>query len=573
MSCPIFCIKTNNALDDSLALVNQSGVGNAIPTVSVFNDLDERFNFSGGDVGKLPVRLQHELTLSMDEVPSNIREQLLDWKFRRVPVTLCDSKAGWPITENTIYKILPSNQPAGTVFSDLTGRVNMIGVFDSLKYLWNKRLQMLSSRVDNEMIVEETVRGNAWRFHSQRGTLSDPSFPMSSTSGFGIGKAGWEITPGGCNVDLVQGVFPTSTGQHDDVLHFTTNADGQCTLVIPPPQLPYSGGAGGGFLEFSFWVKGKLGNKAAANIINVGPAVTVTLSGKNYSGWEKVILRAYTDDLSTIAGQMVLFTFNSAVGDDVDFYLGPQMACFFYGEDRTGPAHWVASKDDVIASSGYIESTDDIPDSSHYACTISFIIPEELDLWNSESYFIGLAAFGGLDVGRVHLNRYNNGTRTITFSAVNPYTYHLTDGDEHLFKPGYHVWSFIADPGSLIFHFVANGKLIDSPSIQVQALHDGKMRFGHSIEHASSSIYFLCLRADDGRFTPDEIIAGHNLMLNTVSRGTYELAKGRWYEIVSVPQTPLIQEGDAIYMGDLVLRQIQYDQGQAVWYADEESGL
>ena len=567
MSCPVFVLKTNNETDPKLRLINPCGEGNAIPTVSIFDDLDHRFELASGNVGKVPLRLQHNLTLSMDQVPPEIRKQLLEWKFQRRMVTLDPNGLDPEITDDTFYSIKPSDELGTTPFSDAAGKIGLTCAFSPLKLVWDESKQQLIERASNDSVTEQTEFGPAWRLHGPGINYGDPSFPMSAQTGFGIGKMGWDITIGGSTSEFLQDVFPGVEPGVDSV-RFTRNADGPTVLSIPDTQLvpPF---VGIGRFHFSVWVKGKMGMSNSLYLNSPGANVdTKIFSGKVYPEWTRIELEV--EQSSWAGGPSLLWVFNNTEDDDYDFEVAIQMASFLDTIDCCPNPHYCVDQTAISPGHGYVRSAGDSTMYTSGTMTMDFIIPDTVDLASEENWYIGLADFGASGGrGRWHLVR--TGTEDIKLTVTGTDNFVVVIPDE-LLSPGRHLWTvtYEASPGRMVL--IANGVMISDQALTVTSWSaDSYLRLGSSVSYGNSLFYFLGMRMERNATPTETVIADHKNALNSVARGTYDLAQGRWYEIVSVPQTPLIQEGDAIYMGDLVLRQIDYDHGAAIWYADEDS--
>lgn len=266
-----------------------------------------------------------------------------------------------------------------------------------------------------------------------------------------------------------------------------------------------------------------------------------------------------------------MFADSASVGVESDVYIGPMSVSYEATNRGAINSHWTTDGAAIDTHTGGVFSANPLTMNSNATYTVEFVIPKDRSLWDDRNYQEPLFSRAtSLGIGIAHIYA-PDAPPFLTFRNGASAHFDLT---KELLKPGYHVWTFVADHTNGKVAWYADGVLIQEQS-QTVSTNSGSsiLEIGKYNLMSGASFYFLSFREDAVALSADDIIAAQvSLAQNTVARGTADLAKGRWYEIVTVPQTPLIQEGDSIWMGDIKLRQVEYV-GGAVWYADEEGAL
>jgi len=588
MSCPIFTV-INEDGDEKIILVDDNGVGNAIPTVQNFIDLDIRHDYVTGDTGKTPIRLPHEFVLSMDYVTPLIREALIDFKYRRLRVTLADptiapegSVFGWrpaPITNLTI---------GSETAYDMTGDYAVQSLGDSNKFgFWNPDTHEMSGPLaTRQSPLLNTIHGQAYAAGRLTTNRSSNPYPESSTDGHGAGKSGWYLGDASAMATKTHITDGFDNSLAPDTMRIQTDGDAGTIQLTQSAYFTPAHGDYGGWIPPSnstcwgcVWIKGTMPSTAT---IDHGPDANKSsedISGMDFSQWTRIDVG---EQNSAYAEYNFAINITCADGEVADFEVGPTMVCI---EDTSqahgGPGNFTAETNHTAAQGYEVIRMTGLSFTSPLAgtATIWFSIPTGSTVFRDDQHReLNCALFylprsgGGSWDGKVWLIQ-NSGTPTVfkirafTLNSSSS-TWELAEG---ALSEGVH--SCTITWGSFGLNCYFDGKKLTDDSGNAQGFNPGTgtMTFagGTVGPYQGGALLFHGFSVQAKEFDSVHAPAVAAGVTDPIVRNLVDITQGRLYEIVSVPSIPLIQEGPSRWMGDIRFRQVKYNGNNPAWFAEE----
>lgn len=584
MSCPAFTIVTEDGTG-RLILVDDHGVGNAIPTAQGFRDLDLRQDYVTGDVGKNPVRLAHEFILSMDYVNQEIRETLLDWKFRRLRVTLGEPALYGP---QTVFGYAPTDMTGGGQY-DLTGDYEIGAAGDAHLFgIWNDLTRkMEAARVQNQSIITTSEFGPAHRGTRKAMNHAPNPYPESASPGFGAGLMGykWGDTTGGATRTFNSGGFDNALCP--DTVLIQSDGSAGAVQLWSSDYFDSSSGDYGGWVPpagsavwVSIWVKGVF---PSGSILTVGPTgseATLDIADLDTSDWTKVTLTAGYQP-GAYADFKVVLNCSCSVSEVCNFEIGPTVISV---EDDTEPGSSHGGPGDFTAQTNGATGAATVPCYTYGVdfetpaagtATAIYSTPEQLSLNTNDNNDLRIGMFflpsstGAAWDGLVHLQNRGGAWAVRVICATGVSEYFNCDASV-LFSPGVHSLS-VAWGNGPVRCFVDGKELVPEVGSINFAGGVGPVYFNglSSGPYTGCALRFHGFNISNGVMSPGEIGGLLGLFKDTVSRNLVDTCRARLYEIVDVPSVPLIQDGFTRWIGDLKLRQIKYTDSNPAWFAED----
>ena len=591
MSCPIITI-INETGTVKVMLVDNKGVGSAIPTGQNFIDLDIRQDYVTGDTAKVPVMLPHEFILSMDYCTQAVREQLLSWKYARERVTLCDptvapegSVFGWrplPIVNTTI----------GTETAyDLTGGYAVQSLGDCNKFAyWNPDThEMEGPHATREAPLLISKHGRAYQPGRTTTNRASNPYPESATEGHGSGKAGWYLgdTSSIATLSWIDDGFDNSLCP--DTLRVQTDGDAGSIDLTASAYFTPSHGDYGGWIPpsnstcwASLWVKGAFPSTAEIEHGPDGNKAQYDISGNNYGQWTRIDVG---EQNATWSEYNLAIKCTCAAGEVADFQVGPMMVCI---EDSSqahgGPGNFTAETNHTAANGYEVIRMTGLSFPSPQAATVTawFALPTGSDVLSTTEYReIRSGVFrlpktgGGSWDGHCFLQQKSAADPSvyqIRFVSLNSSTYWEIDGST-AFTPGLH--SITITYGSYGLQCYYDGAQLTAESGGVSGFNagTGTMVFANAeptTDYMGGAVMYHGFSIQENENDAAGVAAIAAGLSNTLVRNLCDTTRGRLYEIVSVPSIPLIMEGDTAFMGDIRFRQLEYDPNDPAWFAEED---
>jgi hypothetical protein len=310
--------------------------------------------------------------------------------------------------------------------------------------------------------------------------------------------------------------------------------------------------AGAGIVSASVWVKGRFPAGAAvvfSRIAKSGGVETVidTVDLDDLGdGWQKVVVNGHDADWSLYVPQ-VKIDLASANGERADFLVGP-MAAVYYGYFGSH-CRWSGSG---VATTGEAVVSSSISKPQTGSATISFYVPRDCVLPSSARsmmFSIDTVNSGHLriyaDSSGDTFARFYYGASSYIESAID-----LTTGPHSVSVLWGTSYLAMAIDGVMAVESTA------ATDKDFEFLADGAVSIGHA-SYSTWPLIPLTFRLDEDQHRSDAVDIQAALM-DTVSLGTITAARGRKYEIQSLPSTPLIADGRTFWIGNLVLSQVAY---------------
>jgi len=591
MSCPIFTV-INEDGDVRVTLVDDNGVGNAIPTVQGFRDLDIRHDYVTGDVGKTAIRLPHEFTLSMDYVTQEVREKLLGMKFSRDRVTLADPTIA---PENPVFGWRPApiiDDALGSETAyDLTGNTAIKSMGSSNKFAyWNRHTHKMSGPLLNRQSpLIRTVHGEAYQAGRHTTNRSSNPYPESATQGHDPGEAGWYLGDGSGIATLTHITDGFDNSLCPDTLRIrTAGAAGSISLTQSAYFTPGHADDGGWIPPSSstcwgcVWIKGTL--PPAANIEHGpdGNKGLYDISGMDLSQWTRIDVGEFN---ATYSEYNFAINITCAAGEVADFQVGPTMVCI---EDTSqahgGPGPFTAETNHTVAQTYEVihmqAPSFDPPQTGTATCWFS--IEEGNDAFDMNYYRemrcaifeIPYGSGGGTWDGNCWLIQNNSidpDSWRIRFVSTGLDTFWEFDNEAVQIGPGLHSVSITWGSNGLNCYYDGEALTVVSGGVSGFNPGPGVLRFAGGLDgpYTGASMMYHGFSILSDELPAEGVAAVQSGLLDTVSKNLCDTTKGRLYEIVSVPSIPLIQDGFTRWMGDIRFKQVKYDGNNPAWFAEE----
>ena len=591
MSCPIFTVINEDATE-RVSLVDDNGVGNAIPTVQNFRDLDIKHDYATGDLGITAIRLVHDFTLSLDYVPEHVREKLLYMMHQRHRVTLADPTIA---PEASVFGWRPARivntTLGGQTAYDLTGGYALQSLGDSDEWgFWNPDTHQMSGPLANrEAPLLKTVNGLAYQPGRETTNRASNPYPESATDGHGSGKSGWYLGDASgiaTKTHITDGFDNTLC---PDTLRIST--DGKAGSISLTQSAYFTPGHDddGGWIPPStstcwgvVWVKGTFPSTAEIEHGPDGNKGSYDISGHDFSQWTRIDVGEYN---ATYSEFNFAINCTCAAGEIADFQVGPTMVVL---EDSTqahgGPGNFTDETNHTTAQSlEEIRMTAlSFPSPQAGSATIWFSIPTGSDVLSLTDYREFRSALFNLP--HTAGGSWDGNVWLIQQSAADPSVYKIRmatlDSTAAYWElprpatqlgPGLH--SVTITWGSLGLNCYYDGEQLEPDSGNPVGFNPGSgtMTFAGGIQgpYMGGSLLFHGFSIQEKEFdstTAPYVGAG---ITDNVARNLCDTTQGRLYHIIAVPSIPLRQEGPSKWMGDLVMRQVWYDYTNPAWFAEE----
>jgi hypothetical protein len=562
---PLFTL-VDDETHEEIRLVDNHGEPCAVPSSQTWRDEDEQYVYGDGSTGRSPRIMRHELALACDFLPDAIRRRLERLRLER---SRFHFTPGWG--ENSVLAWRPvhvdgTTLPSGDTWYDLTGEVALTNAGGANQVVWDSWSKQTGQVIEPDSsdtapaLVVETPYGAGQSIMAATNNRWSPDYPQAATAGTGASTAGWykaglnasqitfsHVSGGGPFTDAPDALRVTTT---DDVASSRSIYQGPAWDSSHGDYLGYAF-SGAGIMSATIYLKGRFPAGAEIKLQTVavsGGAVvdadTLVLDSE-IGDWQEICLNHYESDWSLYTPQVTI-DLTTTTGEICDFTIGAQSLSMT--QWRGGNSRWTEY---ASVSTGEEIASASISKPQNGSATMSFFVPEGANL-PPESY---MPLFRTGTRGTLSLRVNSGGTHYFYFqqdSSTNLYWY----PDENL-SSGVHAVSVSWGAGYLkAWH---NGEELQSYSTAYnQDFTDDTAVYIGNGTYCPHPIIPLTFRIDGDQFR-DEMPHIHAALMDGAALGTIVAARGRLYEITSIPSTPRMVEGATYWMGNLGLRQVDYN--------------
>lgn len=558
---------------DEIRLIDPQGSPVGIPNQRD-RDNDVLYKYGNGSRDRLPRLHEHEISLAIDYITDDLRRRLLSWKKDRA--TMWINPGFGALTEFAWRAIegVDNLGPSVTQITDLTQRHDLDAVGNENGLMWDDwwagmGLMRKFTAVNVRFVMRSKI-GAVQRMVGARRNRFIPSYPESATEGAGTGNSGWDKA----GTDSAQITFAHVSGGfgHDDcpdsLRVSTTDAVSSSRRIEqieawdPAPAAGYQGYdySGTGTIKATIKVKGRFGGEAtlifgaySGGSIQPAPA-SVTLTDRTIEGWTAISIEHSADWDTYYPG--ILINLVSSAGDPSDFEIGPQVMWEGIDHGET-MATWL--DDGAAQNVERVSSTSAVQLPTAGNVIGSFYLPPRFDtdldnlvnwnmpiVWHNSGGFVFFrsSGSGGATALRFYRTSTDFDTANVTLSS------------------GVHTVGYVYGPKHKALYF--DGEQV--------ALNEAAANQEFDLTDSAALIYIgsdltdgcwpcmpATVRWDARVLTADEMA---NECAALMDPGTLEVAvpaRGREYEILEVPSTPRVSCTETQYVGNLVLRQVNYD--------------
>jgi len=195
--------------------------------------------------------------------------------------------------------------------------------------------------------------------------------------------------------------------------------------------------------------------------------------------------------------------------------------------------------------------------------TMSFYVPPGVEI--PEYHRSIMASVGSPTSGSLRIDN-DSGTTRVKFYMTNSITLPaITMSADAIIDLTEGVHAISASWGSGHTALYIDGACVfentGDTSFDMDFLDDGNIYIGFD-SYGPWPFIPLTFRLDDNQHR-DQIPNIHAALMDGSALGTVVAARGRLYEITSIPSTPRMVEGATYWMGNLGLRQVDYDRDNA----------
>ncbi len=565
---------------EEIKLVNPDGDPCATPMPAKFRNLDYPYRLITGSMSAQGRVITRDITIGVDFLDNEVCRQLERWMQQRARVLFSPnfgrntvlSYRPVPINWNSI----PGDPDVSSISAyDLTGNYQMRHEGYEWPIMWDEQQRRFVKHTywtDGEIASYGLAK-----FHHTKGgagigypkvcrNLMQVPYPESATSGFAPGTIGW-LASGTHSSDFSFTYNATGFGHADCPASVTVEySDIVATSrgLIVPAFAATPGGTGTAML--TVWLRGQLPDNSNLKILSAGGETEVDLSGRRFDGWTPVTIGRYDSDWSTC---ILLLNVNSADGVAGSFELGPTMFTQTSGHRHAVGPYW---HDEVANSTmGGMKTNGAFTFPGQGSMALSFMLPEGHGTAGWEQPIYGL-------VGNTNFSIYaginSSGREYLNIKELGSSSYQVfLDSMGLAFRPGEintvaYTWDGTAQ------RLYVNGKLlveINRVSYNISFGAPTVLTLGS--EYGGFGIYpglLLTARVDEGAYTAAEVLNLHYALTDPVALQSAVNARGRVYQIKSIPQTLRNSAGGSHVLGNIVLEQVDYQEWQADPLNNEE---
>ena len=565
---------------DEINLVTPNGEACAIPIGNIPLDLDYKYNYSDGSRGRQLRTIRRRMVFSIDYINEDTRNRLEMWMNERARFMLSPgygrhTEAAWrPLVMTGI------NYRDGTPAYDLTG-ANAMSVegTGTNQYLWDLKKQIMrGGYASRELPLFATPAGAAAGFPTGSTNHFKPWTPASATAGPGAGNSGWDT--GGTDAADIS-TFWRSTGfGHTDAPGSlrvrTTNLVSTSRYMIQKNAFNNAHGSYQGWeptgnmsVNLCTYLKGRFPPGAVLRLLHSGggTAVDISLDDYDLAEWTPVMGLIHSDAWPTGANgfYIVIDLKSSPDGAASDFEIGPT---FVAGSTTYGYDSGPVASDDTLGTGTRKMLVNSVNVPRQGSVMMSFYLPVGAGM-DFGYNLIGL--FTSISL-KMEMFR-TSGDWRIRASQVattwDAFFTTLAEGEVHTIA---FTWS--GNRKVIFLNGVAIGDFTTTPDQDMDILATGdNIELGYRSPTNSWPLQMLTWRLDSKVFTDNEIGQLHSQLADPGSLGVIVPARGRVFEIKSIPSSPRPAPGGTDWLGTLEIEQVEYHHNLADLMTQEVSNV
>ena len=531
---------------DEVPLVNAFGRPCGIVVGDRHGNVDSHYTYLNGDRASVRDSYgDHELTIRCSHLPAAVRRKLDMWMQRRTPVMF---SPGFGSHSEFAYR--PLRQLNDTNY-DLTGRHVIKCASDSdLGFVWDDWNGRgagvgLTSDPDKPRLVMLPYGGAGQVYasnYSNGATKGSPEY----------GDIGWGITGSGVTETLITGGFGQVNAP--DSVRWQGDARDTDRTFMTGGTVP----AGPGVWDAVVWIKGRTTQDAEVFAYNnMSDIDVVEIGGMDLGGWTPIRLRG-----TTYSGTSVLFAIrmNGTTGVNETFDI--QVGAIRISGRTVGQYYsplwlpWTKTYDTEQRDSDYVDSGNLEYPRCGTAFT-SFWVPEwfDPDTWHD----IGLCSYGSLYAGSIRIINYSASPYCRVAWRANESTNIAASFTPRLGAMNTIGISYNSSTATLYL----NG---EAAMTEVTGQYDVEMPTGETFylgrgrsENCAWPFLMSQFRLEREQWDANRHADEHFTATDPFTIGGIVAARGREYEIVSVPSTKVLAGGGVtMWSGNIKLRQMQY---------------
>ena len=534
---------TQGNFRDEVKLIDGNGEPCAIPSAQGVEDLDYEYDYIDGSVGGVNRVLRQKITLKCDFLEGETRRKLHRWKQDRANVYFTP---GYGSSTEVAWRPVPDSTTA-----DLTGRYvkycsNSPG---NAHYVWDDYMQ--------KGVMRKFAAGASRQIKTPAGAMqmfSDPSSKNHADPATPVdGNPGWGAVTGTGTITrtYIENGFGCTGAPHSYRYDFgDTTTD--CKLRINTfPNMSLDTDS---TVFLTVWMKGHICSDATMALIANGSTerTTISLGLMDLSSWTPVHI-AYQGDWSQTSTQIIYIYTCSKTGTG-SLEIGPVTISGSTSNYGVPFPQWGESN--VVPVDECVSLMDvDYPNSG--TSTASFWLSDRVSDMNPAVLDICHRSSGG--------TMYVSDTGSLNSPSLTWYnglSNHATSFSYDLLNfGGVNTVSVVYTVNTVKYYI--NGTYVgydDIPVIeQVVDLDTTTLDIGRATNGGSGIHGLLSYRLDNEKLTDDEIADLHKQLTDPGSLEVVVPARGRVFKIESIPSTPRPTAGGTHWIGNLVLRQVDYD--------------